>query len=231
MKSTHRLASVVGPWSVGAQVCVAILATVGALLAGLSASCAATTPLPDPEDCGDIVSSFGPFDYRTADRSTIKLVEDFHFTPQVERLVHGQTGSIEGDLSYTLRAIPNHHRALLAMANLGIKLQKPKLRDSPYSVTCWFERATRFRPDDGSVRVILGYYLGRTGNPSAGIDQLRQAIEMGAESGNAHYNLGLLLFEVKEYDAAAREAKLAASLGFPLEGLKRKLVAAGKWQD
>src|SRR5437868_1067555 len=69
-------------------------------------------------DCGSLDNpSYGPFDYRTATAYQKQLVEIIgaHFTSSVESLQHGNTAPIGGELDYTLRAFPNHRRALLAM--------------------------------------------------------------------------------------------------------------------
>lgn len=67
---------------------------------------------------------FGPFDYTDPETARpgkygqsppLHLVEIAHFTPEVEHLVRGKSGAIYGDLDYTLRAFPNHHRALWSM--------------------------------------------------------------------------------------------------------------------
>lgn len=200
----------------------------------LSFAVAAQTPadpLPDASDCGNLANAVGPSDYRAPDRPLLHVVETYHFTPEIERLVRGATGQIEDDLSYTLRAFPNHHRALLSMANLGLKRKTEKFTHSPYSIPCWFERAIRFQPEDGNVRLIWGYYLSKRGRHAAAISAMREGMKLGAENANAHYNLGLMLFETKDYEGALEQAKIASQRGFQFDGLKRKLVQAGKWRD
>lgn len=66
---------------------------------------------------------YGPFDYTSpTDRKHLGIVEHYHFTSDVEHLRKGASGSIALDLDYTLRAFPNHHRALNAM--MTFQLQK-----------------------------------------------------------------------------------------------------------
>ena len=48
-------------------------------------------------------------------------VERNHFTSDVEYLVRGATSPIGGDISYTLRSIPNQPRVLAALAKLARK--------------------------------------------------------------------------------------------------------------
>src|SRR6266513_2811729 len=80
------------------------------------------------DDCGDpFQNAYGPFDYRTATQAQKVLVESNHFTRPVETLQSGLTGTPGHDIGYTLRAFPNHPRALLAMVRLAQrdKTKKP----------------------------------------------------------------------------------------------------------
>jgi len=206
------------PWSVWFCLCVALLAS----------------PAPSSaqdEDCGELKNAYGPYDYRTVPPGSLNLVEAGHFTPDVERLIRGQSGYLGADIDYTLRAIPNHPRAIVSMANLSFKEKKDPPRGSRYTVNCWFDRAIRLAPDDPKVRSAFGYYLSRKGELKKALEQLRLALEMGQDDGNTHYNLGLVLFNLKEYDEALIQAKEAESRGFPLQGLKNKLKALNKWVD
>lgn len=185
----------------------------------------------DDEDCGQLANAFGPFDYRTASKDKIEIVESHHFTPKVEALIAGQEGRLEGDISYTLRAFPNHHRALLAMAKLMLREKKTKLLYSPYSIDCWFKRAMQYQSDDGQVFAVYGYYLSRAGKHKESAQAFRDAIELGVDTGNVHYNLGLVLLDLKDYDGALAHARKAYDLGFQLPGLRNKLREAGRWSE
>jgi len=200
-----------------------------AIVAGASGS-ARADELGD-DDCGSLANAFGPFDYRTAPPETLKVVEDYHFTPKVERLAAGQSGAIDGDLDYTLRAFPNHHRALLTLAKFSILNKNPKLPNMHYPVPCWFERGMRYAPNDGEVHAIYGYYLSRLGKNAEALESFLRAIELGSEAGNTYYNLGLVQLSLKKYDDALRSAKIAREKGFSLPGLRRKLEALGRWRD
>jgi hypothetical protein len=83
------------------------------------------------------------------------LVEGAHFTPNVERLIRGKTATVPGpDIAYTLRVYPNHPRALHSMMNLSLNNRTDKPEGSTYTMECWFERAERFVPDDGTVLLM-----------------------------------------------------------------------------
>lgn len=180
--------------------------------------------------CGSLENGYGPYDYRTnADKHAI--VERYHFTPEVESLVSGKTGKIGGDIAYTLRAFPNHPRALNAMALLAERGRTEKPDGSNYTVECWFERAMRFRPDDGAVRVVYGLHLYRTGKRSAALERFLEAAKLGEDSPNFHYNIGLIYADLRRYDEALQHAHRAYGGGFNLPGLKRKLQQAGRWRE
>ncbi len=182
--------------------------------------------------CGSLTNHYGPFDYRTASAAGKRLVEGAHFTPKVESLAGGNTSiTAGGDMNYTLRVFPNHHRALMAVIKLGEKEKKIRPRGMDYSVACWFDRAERFKPDDGMVKAIHGIYLIRSGKPSEAVKKLEEAIELAGDNPNILYNLGLAYCDLKLYDKALENAHRAYAAGFPLPGLRNKLKQAGKWQE
>lgn len=184
------------------------------------------------EACGSLQNAYGPIDYRKATVDEKRLVEGAHFTPEVESLTRGHTGIIGGDISYTLRVFPNHPRALYAMMKLSAREGGVKPRGSRYTMECWFDRAIRFQPDDGSVHLLYGIYLARHDKNKQAIEQLETASKLlGDQDANAHYNLGLAYVEVKQYDKALIHAHKAYKLGFNLPGLREKLERVGKWKD
>lgn len=200
-----------------------------AVLAFLLAHAAMPVPAQG-NSCGSLTNGNGPWDYRT-ERSTIKIVEDYHFTATVEALIGGATGQIGGDLDYTLRASPNHHRALIAISRLAQRQKTNQIPFMRYTVDCWFERATRFRPDDTVVRGIYAQHLGRTGREAQAIEQIDAAIKAGENSAFTQYNAGLLLLELKQYERALDQAHRAISMGLTRPELRDALQAAGKWSD
>jgi len=164
------------------------------------------------------------------DRQRLTVIEQFHFTPDVESLTRGASGPLGGDISYTLEHFPNHHRALAAMAKLAIRDKNRKPPGARYVVECYFDRALRYRPNDARVRSLFGSYLLALGQADAALEQLEQAAVLEPENPTSHYNLGLLYLKKKEYDKARASAEKAYSLGFPLPGLKNKLIEAGQWK-
>jgi tetratricopeptide (TPR) repeat protein len=181
--------------------------------------------------CGSLKTGFGPFDYSQASTADLELVEAYHFTEDVEKLISGATGPLGGDLDYTLRVFPNHRRALAALARLGLRDKTVRPSGTKWSVECYFERAMRFKPRDAGVRTIYGGYLFKLGRTDDALTQLTEAVQLEPDNGTANYNLGLIHFQKKNYEMAAVFAKKADSIGFPLPGLKSKLVEMGKWDS
>jgi tetratricopeptide (TPR) repeat protein len=183
--------------------------------------------------CGDLNNAFGPFDYRkrTEYPNEFNLVESAHFPPDVENLIIGNSSTLGGDIDYTLRAIPNHHRALASLAKLGLRHKATKVAGLKWSVECYFNRGMRFQPDDAGVRSVYGSYLYKLGRIDEAIEHLSEAVRLDPENGTAHYNLGLLYLQKKNYVKARIYGKKAESLGFPLAGLKSKLTELGRWES
>lgn len=192
-------------------------------------------PVNEPSSgCGTFnygQSALGPLDYRTTPPDEISFVEVRHFPEHVERLVRGEKGTIAGDLAYTLRVFPNHPRALRSAAELTRRNGGAMPPDMQYSIACWFDRAIAYRPDDALVRVVFAYELIRSNKLDAARPHVEVAEQLAKGSPTLHYNVGLLYFDLKEYDKSLANAKIAYESGFNLPGLKDKLVKAGKWKD
>lgn len=181
--------------------------------------------------CGDLANGYGPYDART-DQDKLPIVLDAHFTRPVESLSRGNTSHKPGpDIDYTLRAIPNHPRALIAMMRLGVKEKTQQPSGSRYTVECWFDRAIRFRPKDRIVRIIYSTYLKDNGRVADATKQLEVATLLAEDNAFSHYNIGLHYFDLKNYDKALERAHTAMALGFPKTVLKDQLSSVGKWVD
>ncbi len=182
--------------------------------------------------CGSLENGYGPYDYRSTDAPKRTIVEKFHFPPKVETLKGGSTASTPGgDLAYTLRAFPNHPRALMATIRFAEQTKRNPPPEMIYTVSCWLDRAERFAPDDATVKMLFGIYLIRSGKPRESIPKLQSALELSKDDPNILYNLGLAYFELKDFEKSLELAHQAYAAGFPLPGLKDKLRKAGKWKD
>ena len=182
-----------------------------------------------PRLCGALENAFGPFDYRTVDAQSKHLIEKEHFTPPVETLRAGRSAPLGGEIDYTLRAIPNHPRALMAMVRLGDRHKSTQPHGARYPVECYFDRAVRFAPDDPMVRVLYGDYLAKRGRSSEARQHLTVAEANGSDNAQVVYNLGLVYVELKDYEKAVGFAKKAKEMGIQFTGLQQKLQRAGKW--
>ena len=182
--------------------------------------------------CGSpYVTKVGPHDYRVEQGPRKNIVETYHFTPLVEALVKGESGPLGADIGYTLQAFPNHHRALVAMMNLGTKLKTPQPPGASFTVECYFNRALRFRGDDTIVRILYAKFLTLGGRRDEARKQLKIADEFAADNGFTHYNIGLTYLEMNDYPDALAQAHRALELGFTRPELKAQLITAGKWVE
>ena len=181
--------------------------------------------------CGELKNHYGPLDYRKRGQVNLEIVEGAHFTPEVEAGIKGNTSYLGGDLDYTLRAIPNHARALATLAMVSLRDKQVKVPATKWPVECYFNRAIRFAPDDAAVRATYGSYLLSLGKTNEAVGMFTAAVELAPEDPTINYNAGLAYLKKKEYDKARQHAKKAYELGFPLPGLKNKLVEAGKWDE
>ena len=182
--------------------------------------------------CGELDAwdQFGPFDYRSASKENLEVVESQHFTENIKNLIRGEDAFLGDDLSYTLVRFPNHYPALQAIVKLSMREKDVRPLSAHYSVECFFDRAMRFRPGDGIVRMLYANYLLKLkGRGEEALEQYQEAVKIQPEHANINYNIGLLYLKAKNYEQSVVHAKKAYRLGFPLPGLRNKLKRAGKW--
>lgn len=210
------------------------MAVVVLIALGVPLRLAAAEPEGAPQeyaDCGDpFTNHYGPFDYTNPiDRSQhdhIPIVEAYHFNAQVERLEKGMTSAfVMDDINYTLRVVPNHHRALNAVARFDI--DKGGIPSTWLSAQCWFDRALQFRPKDGTVWLIYANWKARKGSDEEALEAYAEAKALAPDSAEIDYNLGLLYLKMGQYDKALAHAKVAYAGNYPLQGLRRKLGEKG----
>ena len=188
-----------------------------------------------PLECGELEEgNYGPFDYTNYDHYTehLPIVNSGHFNRGVETLTKGlSTDFIYGDLDYTLRAFPNHHRALVAVSKFEdvVEGAQEQIDNVGMPVECYFKRGVVFTPRDGMVRLIYATYLHRKGKYEKAISQYSKALEMLPNSAEVHYNLGLYYFDTNNYALSVKHGRKAYALGYPLSGLKDKLIRKGVW--
>ncbi len=218
-------------YAAGFQAILAALPVAMALLHGGSAL-AQTTAL---NACGDpFHNHFGPWDYRTAKRENLQIVEKFHFTPGVESLTRPASttyAAMAGDVGYTLYVFPNHHRALLTMTRLGERHKSDKPPGASFTIDCYFDRATRFRPGDTVVRGIYAQYLGKQKRKNDAMRQLEFAIQNAGDNPVSHYSIGTVFLELGEFERALLQAHKANAMGLQWRELEDALKKAGHWKE
>ena len=201
---------------------IAVLATLAPFTA---AAVEEECPVPAPNPLW-----YGPYDYRT-DKDKLLIVEMAHFTPDVENLRHQLAGYFGADLDYTLRAFPNHHRSLVAMVNLVLKEHKLQPKGARWSIECYFDRAARFAPDDAVPPMIYGVFLNKVGKKKEAIEAFKASERLDPNNVNLQYDLGLVYFDLKQFDLALEYAQKAYRGGATLPGLKKNLLDAGRWKE
>lgn len=177
--------------------------------------------------------SFGPYDYLQRDKfaAELEVVEDNHFSADDEQLIDSETAYAIQNIHYTLGAWPNHHRAL--QSALQYRLQN--LRNWPHGspvppAECYIQRAIQFSPKDPKPYMMYGVLLQKVKQFDKALKAYRAANRLLPNDVITQYNMGLTLVELKKYKEAAQLAQKVYSAGFPLPGLKNKLIAAGHWK-
>lgn len=180
--------------------------------------------------CPPLQRDFGPYDYlnRAHTDRHLRTVERRHFTGSVRNLQpRGETGSLIGDITYTLNWFPNHHAALDLFSRLAVREKSPTPLGTPVHIQCRFLWARQVNPHDEMVPVIHGMYFYRLERFEEARKMMEEAVEMKPSSATAHYNLGLVMVALEDFEAARRHAQRAYGLGFPLPGLREILARAG----
>ena len=211
------------------QVVLRVFCALGLFLGGVSAAFSLQVcPAPDLDRQGA-----GPWDYTDPQYHTnprrLPLVEQHHFMPEVEFLRRSSTRTLGQSISFTLRASPNHHRALRSMTQLVQRTDSLWPQGLQYSMDCWFSRARRFQPNDGMVPMIHGMYYYDIGEYEEALERMQEGLALEPDNRNILYNIGLVYMELDRYEEAREHARKAYDAGFPLEGLRRQLQAAGEW--
>ncbi|MFO1252837.1 MAG: tetratricopeptide repeat protein [Inhella sp.] len=179
-------------------------------------------------NCGPLENGYGPYDYRKERTGKLPIVDGAHFTPEVETLIRGHTAVHPGgDIDYTLRASPNHHRALAAMARLTERGDGIQPRNMRYSADCWFLRGIRFAADDPVVRLLYAQHLMRVKRPADAIKQLQGLEALQPPEALTWINLALLYAELGRFEEARNCAERARTLGLEREALTARLAGEG----
>ncbi|SFF70601.1 Tetratricopeptide repeat-containing protein [Duganella sp. CF458] len=179
--------------------------------------------------CGE--TSVNQHDFRTVPDYFLKLVHARHFTDDIEQGIRGESGTLGGDLEYTLVHIPNHPRALNTALRLAPRNPGGIIPGAKMPIECYFERAVRFYPDDSNAWLMYARFAYAKGRHGQALEMLHKALEIAPEDPAINYNIGLIYAKQKKFEQALPYAQKAYSLQFPLPALKQTLVKAGKWVE
>ena len=152
-----------------------------------------------------------------------------HMAPALQRMKEGSYSRIVmADLDFTLRRWPNHYAALQALIAYergggAANILTP--------VSCYFQRAYRFVPEDANIFILYGIYNHKQRRYDVAESAWLFALQIDDQSMEAHYNLGLLFHRLERFSESLEHARIAYSLGYPLPGLKEKLASAGYWTE
>lgn len=239
-----------------------IVAVVGTMLL-LTSGAATSAPTKESgfvygsaDDGGDdIDGQFGPYDYYKPIRIAIPLVERAHMGYEIaEQARKGDWCGYYLNLDYSLRALPNHPKALTLMAEyLETRPTCKPSRESGKTTSgaiwaiennAWQERNmdyyfqtalnfmtedTRVIPKHAETHVLYADWLRKKKRFDEAMKQYESAHVLKPGYANTYYGLGMLYLDQKNIAKATENARKAYSLGKPPADLQERLVAAGAW--
>jgi tetratricopeptide (TPR) repeat protein len=181
--------------------------------------------------CKGLQVAFGPYDYLQRDKlqAELEVVEENHFTTEIEKLQEGQSTTPIGEIHYTLMVWPNHHRALQSALQFRLQNRGDWAINNASPAECVLQRAIKFSPNDPIPYMLHGLLMHRAKQYEKALTSYRAANRLRPNDIITQYNMGLTLVELKKYREAAQLAKKVYNVNFPLPGLKKKLIAAGHW--
>ena len=173
-----------------------------------------------------LTNGYGPYDFTNSQHShKLEIVLFAHFTPDVERLKAGASSSrIIADIDYTLRAIPNYHRALYAMArHQRIEKMKMQATDYFYSVDCYFKRALYMQPNDAIAHMLYAMHMHLENRLELARKEYQIAVKLAPGNPEIRYNAGLLEVKLGNLKEAQKHAEIAYAANYPLPGLRQQI--------
>ena len=163
--------------------------------------------------------------YKGAGTELLRNVEKYHLGLATDKLRSRSYESGAGDIGFMLNYFPNHPRGLMLLIELCEQWKSPRC-----DLQERFENAIAVNPNVAATYVLQGIYLYRAKRLPAAVTSLEKAVKLDPDSLNAHYNLGLVYFETKQFELANAHAQRAYQLGASVPGLRDKLKRAGQWK-
>lgn len=187
------------------------------------------------KDCEGFQGTAGTLDYlhrgnpRVA--SSLALTEEHHFNEDVETLRKGITTDPMGDVDFVLRSFPNHHRALYTSMQYRLKHRKWPNKAKWQPAECYYQRAINFSPRDLTVHTQFAILQYKFKQYKGALESYQIADRLSPEDPLLMYNMALTMVKLKKYKDAKAVAEKVYATGFPLPGLRNKLITAGHWKD
>lgn len=169
--------------------------------------------------------------YKKAVAGLLELTERHHYDEDVESLKKGLTTDPIGDTDYVLRSFPNHHRALLTTSNYRLKRKKWKKTEKYPPSECYYQRAIAFSPRDLTIHLQYAILQYKFKKYKGALTTYQAADKLNPNDPLLMYNMALTMVKLKKFQHAKTIANKVYATGFPLPGLKNKLITAGYWKD
>jgi tetratricopeptide (TPR) repeat protein len=162
----------------------------------------------------------------TDEKADWENAHKFHLGPALAAMKRGDWKVARDNLQFILYVFPNSPQALNSISELCVD----KWKSAHCDADAWFEKAIAVNPDVATTWTLLGIHLQRKKRPSEAIQHFQHALKLNPNDLNAHYNMGLAYFDLKEYDKANEQAQISYALGAPLPGLRNLLKRSGAWK-
>jgi hypothetical protein len=155
------------------------------------------------------------------------MVEDHHFTPEVENLVKPMFMYFGSDIAYTLHGFPNHVRALASMERLAEREKTDKPKGAHYTVECYYRRALRFVPDDHLVRLMYAQYLKKHQRPTEAIKVIEYVDDTVGDEPGVRQIVGLLFIDLGLNERAYAQFSKVSNSDVVMPALRTRLISIG----
>ena len=174
--------------------------------------CFAVMTVPAMAQTTNHPSEAGPHDYFKADQEGVggylRLVESAHTRTINKWLNQGRLDNAIGDIKYTLDRFPNHP---VSLQQLSVVAQMAK--NTAVAVN-YFERAISLFPHYAITRVQYGLFLVSINHVDAGLEHLKQAVEIEPKLLAGYKGLVHAYVKKGDLDQARDAAKKARELGY-----------------
>ena len=150
-------------------------------------------------------------DYFTADKtygSYLTILESAHVATVPRSMSQARLDNALNDIKYTLDRFPNHPVSLQQLSMVA------QLTKNTTLATSYFERAVSLYPQYALTRAQYGLFLVSTNNVDAGIEKLKQSIEIEPKLPAGYAGLAHAYAKKGDMTKAREAAGKARELGF-----------------